>query len=192
MHPEGRPYRWIPEFGAVVDGYIPYTTDIPDLPQKWVEFLTEQEGYVKPATAREYTKLEKDELLTEGEPCQAVQKALGDYLGRKLAGSPRHDAFLGVQKNLVRHGEWGHRGTYVAMETLREKFCTDAREDRLKQGAEAPESEFDRGLYGAIGKILNSPSEERTGTAATAKTDAAPAKTPGLRLKLSSLPPQGN
>ena len=54
-------------------------------------------------------------ILTSGEPCQAMTKAMAVYAAGK-AGKARHDAMLAPVLKVVRLSEQGHDGGQVIFE----------------------------------------------------------------------------
>jgi hypothetical protein len=79
----GTQYRWVDDMGFAPDGYMPYVTDIYDLPDKWVEHCTEDEEYVKPTERVTFTEQDAAGVLTSGEPCKTVKATLDKYGERK-------------------------------------------------------------------------------------------------------------
>jgi hypothetical protein len=93
-------------------------------------------------------------IMTEGEPCQAVEKALAKY--QELTGEGRacHDSMCAVQMRLLRLGEQGHQGVGVAMESLYEQLHDDRGDVRDTA------TEFSDALGTAASKVLANPTPE--------------------------------
>jgi hypothetical protein len=147
------PYRWVAQ-GDLVDNVneVPLVADLPWLPDTYLEGLRDD----RPVTHGRVDVDDEDvlRLLTAGEPCQAVAKALVKY--RELTGEGRacHDSMCIVQFRLLRLGEQGHQGVGVAMETLYEQFHDDRGDVRDTA------TEFNDAQHTAAEKVLAHPTPE--------------------------------
>jgi hypothetical protein len=150
-HPNGGRYHWY--YGGL-DGMpwelvddVPDPAKLPPLPPSWLEELT-QGAYTAPPRAVDFSPADTEGVLTYGDPCPAMQKALSKYTGH----GGRHDSMLTAVLAVVRCGEQGHLGAYAAIEQLRSSFTADIAGTRADGDAE-----FDRALDGAIGDVLAAP-----------------------------------
>jgi hypothetical protein len=86
--------------------------------------------------------------LTEGDRCQAMEKALGKY-----KTSARHNTTLETQVAILRLGEQGHRGGRAAWDRLRSTFLADVTSDGSRTSEEA-EREWSDMASGAPKRVV--------------------------------------
>lgn len=157
VHPtRGTVYCWLDEAtGEIVEGVIPVRPeDLPMLPPAWAEELlkptAEQAKHQQKPAAGKTAGGNPAQWWTPGDPCPAVQKALGEVLAEFL-GSP-HDTTVQGTLRLTRLGEQGHRGVAAAMDELHTEFINQ-REAKAFQ-PEPPEQEWQRAVDGIWPEIM--------------------------------------
>jgi hypothetical protein len=111
-----------------------------------VTALTEDKVAGEQTPRMKVTPALEDEMLTEGDLCQAVLAALDTY---SSAAGGRHDSMKNAAMRLVRLGEQGHAGVREALRTLEGRFTADT---RGRDGGE-----FYRAVKGAISKVAGDP-----------------------------------
>ena len=115
LHPEGRTYRWL-------ENEIPEAGKVPDLPQTWIDDLS-QGPLGEVLVASDISTKEASEWLDTlpgGRICWTVHNAMDKAADR--LDSNRHDSMKDCQWELVRLGTEGHRGVRRALAVLRELF----------------------------------------------------------------------
>jgi hypothetical protein len=132
VHPEGRQYRWIDPDGSLLVDTVPLLDELPELPAVWVEGLTVSHRH-------EFGMTRHLDWLTDGEPCQAMEKVLARYNDHRAE-------MLRGQLQVLRHGEQGHRGARGAMDTLESRYL--ALDHHQQQ-------DWDTALDGAVAIILH-------------------------------------
>jgi hypothetical protein len=148
IHPEGRTYRWIGPDGLDRVGDVP-TTELPDLPQAWVDHFTRgQEATEQPHADMAATAI-NDWISRRGVgiPCKHVQHALDRGLRDIVSGSSRHDATLAVTNRLIWLAGEGHTGVLEALTRTHQTFMRAVAGDRDPTSAAA---EWWRMLDGAV------------------------------------------
>jgi hypothetical protein len=143
------PYRWLAQ-GDLPEMDIPRVADLPWLPEAYLDGLKDEREFSNARVA--ITNADVLKLLTEGEPCQAVSAALGEY--QKRTGS-RYDAMVKTQMRLLRLGEQEHRGVKKALDQLHDQYESDRGDERDTA------SEFDRAMLSGVSKVLANPSEDK-------------------------------
>lgn len=127
VHPEGRKYRWRDPHGLHTT-LIPDPHTLPDLPEQWITGLTG--GLLRtpttphPAPHNTLTA----QWLTQappGPPCGHVVGILTQTL-TALPTEPRHAVGRTGTLRLVTAGQHGHRGTTLAIATLRDAWYAAA------------------------------------------------------------------
>jgi hypothetical protein len=154
-HPEGRTYGWVDsEEWATVD--IPNLDGIVELPAVWVQECSGGEMDTGPAPKRDnVTSEEEAEILTDGEPCDPVRKALAKYTEIVDSGFTHHGAMRDQALALLRLGEQGHHGVSDALEQLHDQFKHD-----VPSRSHEVESEFYRALKGGVELARGEPTPE--------------------------------
>jgi Bifunctional DNA primase/polymerase, N-terminal len=153
-------YFWIDHFGNRSEP--PEADELAWLPDEWQARFTGGVVFDGSPEPRAATEEEFGECLTDGEMCQAVQKALAKF-GQRIQTQARHDAMIKTVKAIVRLGEQGHRGTLKAIKTLKVAFIQlvgDDRDEAEVYGTEWHPSEFQRAVSGAVVKVLAAPTAE--------------------------------
>lgn len=154
LHPEGRTYRWLDPDGITRIGDVPEVDQLPDLPQTWIEGLTNGEADNGLPKADLDDPAANKWLLEHGksDPCRAVQRALNRYLDdlQHTRGS-RHDAGLYGQRRITALAAEGHHGALAAMGQLYAAFITAATKPGKDQRShDEAQAEWRRGLAGAV------------------------------------------
>lgn len=148
IHPEGRTYRWIGPDGLDRVGDVP-TTELPDLPQAWVDHFTGGEHATEQARADMAGQQVDDWLQRRGAgmPCKHVQHALDRGLRDIVSGASRHDSTLALTNRLIWLAGEGHTGAMVALRDAYATFTQAVGGDRAPGDADA---EWWRMLDGAV------------------------------------------
>jgi hypothetical protein len=137
----GQTYRW----RGAVNGHLPTPRELPELPFAWVEYLTDD-------PAGEVDDAAIAQILTDGEPCSMMRRAVAGYRARVEEGQSRHEAMLAASMAILGAGQEGHAGTMAAIEALGEEFTGEV--DRPDAA-----DEFRRAVDGAVEKLLAEPFE---------------------------------
>jgi hypothetical protein len=160
------------------------------LPDAWIEELTEQTEYVKPSERVSFTEHDTEGILTGGQPCQAVVKALDKYGARKTDDHARYIAMRDTQLEIVRLGEQGHQGVNTAIDALHELYLADTKDEKRDT-----EGEFDRALIGtetnpggAIGKVLADPTPDEDKGCCSHANDSAGIWPPNMDTETGEVP----
>jgi hypothetical protein len=163
IHPEGRPYLWYGPDGSVMDGPPP-VWHIPELPEAWLQALTEDsktKSKTKARTTDDTAFVECpyiiEQCLTEGEMSAKVSQHLGQATAN-CYGSSRHDHILKDSLALLRYGKRGEAGVFGAMSALMKTFVNAVTTDGSRTEQEA-EDEFMRMLSnkGAAERLSSDP-----------------------------------
>lgn len=161
VHPSGSQYHWyMPEdFPAVSPDYVPKVSDLPDLPESWIQGL-QANGRLFGVSGEKRT-LTSDDALKEllsfhdalaEQPCKAIKERLEESVLRLGEPGARHDACLLDSMALVGMGHLGHVGVVTALEELQAAFIALVSADR--DGADA---EYDRMIHGALARLEGEP-----------------------------------
>ena len=130
-------YRWYDPQGALCDA-PPKPGELPELPQAWVDGLTEGATEAGPAAADRHSGEQLlDQLLEDWRPeCADITSArlqALDELGRADAGS-RHDTMTARAHHLVQLAAHGHTGVAAAVAELRQLWANlTAGEERAEE-----------------------------------------------------------
>jgi hypothetical protein len=160
LHPEGRIYRWYRPDGLVSTA-PPRVDDIPDMPEAWVNGLTDGELAEQVTFADLSTSEGQQWLLTHSRPgmCRAMTTVL-ERLTHEAANGDAHESLRRLM-GLIRLGEQGHAGLTEALGVAYTAFLTEAtragRSGTHRDQAEA-EGEWRRSLNGALRRVLGDPS----------------------------------
>lgn len=153
----GAQYRWYRSDGTDSEGQVPRVEELPELPEEWIEELTDPEGgqpFARPSgSVSEWLAAHDDghDVPDTGPVRRAFEAAERDM----YSGAGRHDVMIRHQTNLVRLVEKGRKGALEALRELQSTFVAAVGADRRPGEAEA---EWDRALAGAVGEIVNNPS----------------------------------
>jgi hypothetical protein len=116
IHPDtDRPYRLISPDGEIVE-ILPHPSELPELPQTWLEELREPEP--SPNGDRPPRR------TATGDWSRHVKDAYGDALAGLVKGS-RHDTALAAALQLARYEDLGYPGAADALESLGRTFRAD-------------------------------------------------------------------
>jgi Zierdtviridae DNA primase len=135
IHPEGREYVWVNPDGEVTSSSgtaefeFPDIEELPGLPQRWVEGLTEGKAWV----ARPEEDLDPEEVkqwildrgAAETDPCSHMDRTLNSWLAKvRAAGEDggAHDAARDGAWALLGDSSGGHLGVAKALGRLRSAF----------------------------------------------------------------------
>jgi hypothetical protein len=139
----GCQYQWHGIDGGVLDK-PPTVADIPDLPQKWLEALTEP--------THNGTEFDPDaaydvpEAITDGEPSPRVPFKLAAAMTVLYSPSCRHDEIRDHTLGLLRCGKQGEPGVKTALKALQQAFVDVVGPDRVG-GRGAALDEFRKFIY---------------------------------------------
>ena len=157
VHPDtGAEYHWVTPEGAVVDDEFPTPAELPELPARWVEGLTNGKAWV----ARAEVELDDAEVQQWIEDrgdhaiCTAMDRTLRKHLSAvRLAGPDggAHDAMRDAVWAIVGDSAAGHHGLWKALAKVRSAFAEAV-------GGRRSEAEW-RGEYarakaGAVQKVV--------------------------------------
>lgn len=160
IHPEGMTYRWL-NHDHTDRANAPRVSDLPPLPDSWVEFLDRGDVNDRPMKAQGVT----DEVLaawlaenTGGDPCRYVLRLTDELDAAFAAGGSRHDAARTTVAKLVRAADQGHRGVQVGLDTAEDllRRQPDAKDRTRKRGLSDP-GEFERMVAGAVALVQADP-----------------------------------
>jgi hypothetical protein len=147
--------EFMPGLKSVYQDHPPALDDIPELPAKWVEALTEPD--------RNGAELPPDgpydvrAAITEGDMSPRVQLKLAGALGELYGSNCRHDEILRKVAGLLRCGKNAEPGVKRALQAMREAFANVVGPVRTGGRAEAI-GEFNRMVTGErIAKLLADP-----------------------------------
>ena len=157
-HPEGGTYHWIDPEGIATIGTAPNINDLPELPQTWVDHLTNN----KPTTTRHTNTPDTTrtllQALTPGDMCTQVLTTL-QPLNDALDGhtGSRHETARTTILQLLNLGLRGHQGVHTALDTAQHSFTLIVGLDRGQQTAA---HEWDRLITGGAALLdPNTPKE---------------------------------
>lgn len=121
LHPSGRTYRWVHTSNPNISmGRIPEAEELPELPDKWLNFLREKETATFGGDA-DFVLSEMDGL----QMCGAMRKGLQISLNKLRsvpAGSSRHNAGVKAAWHLASLRASGHEGYAAAREVYSRSF----------------------------------------------------------------------
>jgi hypothetical protein len=141
----GLTYRWYDPDGKPVD-QPPALAEIPELPAKWVEALTEPE--------RNGAEIDPDftadtsDVITEGDMSERVALKLGRAQAALYGSSRRHDKTRDKVLGLLRCGKNGEPGVREALRILMDTFVARVGKDR-PGGHDEAKQEFLRFIFGS-------------------------------------------
>ncbi|TFV66092.1 UNVERIFIED_ORG: hypothetical protein E4P37_07940 [Bacillus sp. AZ43] len=153
IHPEGRPYRWIAATGEDADR-IPAPDELAELPDAWVTGLTGGQAERSRATATNVAEWIAG--LADDEPDEDVRRIVDGFVAFLASGaSGSHREMLRVTRELAVAGATGAPGVPTALAEAEDAFLST----RLADGASTREAtgEWDRGLAGAVGYLIENP-----------------------------------
>lgn len=157
IHPEGMEYVWITPDGTVVNDEFPAPEDLPELPARWVDGMTNGR---KPWVAREEVELDAAEVTQWVEDrgdygiCTAMDRTLRKHLQTlRTAGADggAHDQMRDAVWAVIGDAQGGHKGVGKALERLKKAFW-EAVKDR--RSPEDVGSEWKRALAGGVQKVV--------------------------------------
>lgn len=153
IHPDtGTAYAWTPPGGGDCNGTIPNVTDLPELPDAWVEHFTggELETIDPQADLNDTATREWLQERGDGDPCGAMQAVLRKWVDRLSSGQePRHDATNKGVMAIVRFAGRGHPGGNAALGQLRTAFLRMVGDDPSR----GEKAEYQRMLPGAVRRV---------------------------------------
>lgn len=139
VHPEGRPYWWTNSDGQLIG--IPAPSELPMLPQSWVEGLRITR---RALLIEDWSEIDITRALTEGAPAPAVQERLVQAIRElNLPGCSRHDTCCRHVMALARLGMNDLPGVGYALTQLRQVFVAVVAVDGSRTEEEAVR-EFNR------------------------------------------------
>jgi hypothetical protein len=124
----GQQYKWYGIDGAPLDYPPCYPSDIPELPQKWLEGLTEPTR--NGADADPDAAYDVPSAITDGEPSPRVLFKLTEAMTLLYGPSCRHDEIRDQVLGLLRCGKQGEPGVKAALKALQEAFANVVGPDR--------------------------------------------------------------
>ena len=137
--------EFMPGLKSMYQDHPPALDDIPELPAKWVEALTEPDrnGAELPPDGPYNVRA----AITDGEPSQRVAHKLGQALTYLYSPDCRHDEILHKVLGVLRCGRNGEPGVKRALQAMREAFANVVGPARTGGRAEAI-GEFNRMVTG--------------------------------------------
>lgn len=166
VHPEGGRYSWISADGGLAEE-VPLPTRLPELPAKWVDYLTSSRPPVPGATAqgiakatRKLSQMHRDWNGTKeiDGTVNGKTKAFMSYIPRKFdRGTSRYDSMVGLfweaarRDSEVFEGARVHHGIVVALDAIADEYRRRVGDDR-RPGV--VEGEIHRAMVGAFAKVL--------------------------------------
>lgn len=139
IHRTGAVYAWHSDDPALLLNCVPLATDVPWLPDRWVEHF------------RKDRKAQPSDPIITGSTRNEVSKAVLAVLGEWSlnAAGGRHDAMLAAVTGLVRLKSLDHPGTDDALERVRGDFVSRVTTTGAIRTPEEAEHEFAEALAGA-------------------------------------------
>ncbi len=159
IHPDtGEPYRWQhQETGEVLDGQVPKPSDLPLLPQGWIDHLR-----------GDCSCFNKTEIRMKGDP---VQAAFEKWHSRLTSGTKsRHDSARGGCMALVAFRHRGWPGADEYLRKLEEAFLAAVTADKSRTDSES-RAEWKRMVDGAEAKAPSSEIPEWEDRSSTTRTN---------------------
>jgi P4 family phage/plasmid primase-like protien len=153
----GERYEWYTPKGKRANNYVPSPNELPKLPNKWVQGLTNGAAWVD----RPSIELTDDDMArwladrnSPDEPCDVVRQFV-----KKQQLDIRKAADDGGGHDEGRDAAWGalgdafdgHKGVRWALGKLRPTFCESVRARR--KGGEKPEREWKRFVEGGLKRV---------------------------------------
>jgi len=119
----GELYVWYDEDGQTLEE-VPDFSNLPKLPDPWVEYLEKGEGGGAHKVDADDEKLKAwYQALPTGEPCEPVADRLAEALEALASqNGSRHNAQRGAVASLIGYGANGHKGVPTAISQVREAF----------------------------------------------------------------------
>lgn len=138
-HPDtGSTYRWITPEG-VVSMDIPSVDSLPELPDEWVEGLTQGEAMRPAAPRSEVEWATVQSWLTPGAPCRQVAKLVTRFTEAMGTHGSRHDSGRDLSLALLFLGQQGHTGVSSALDKMTDQFIAAVSKDRGSESSAAQE-----------------------------------------------------
>lgn len=165
VHPEGRTYRWIDPAGVTTIS-PPRPSDLPDLPESWVEGLTG--GVAAPIANRGSTSYRQAatwlacRVAPTEKPCRRMAE-VRDEVATNIKGNAHNTARRAVAA-LARLAEGGHRGGISVATATKAMFIAEATDPRRAAGGMAVRTDSDAQrewidlLTSAIDLVIHNPS----------------------------------
>lgn len=139
IHPEGMTYQWRDMDGEVID-FIPSPTELPELPDRWLEglesssFEVSREVDLGGEGVQQWLKA----MRKSDDPCSPVQEAFDQALaGLDGHAGARHDVTLKSVWRLLGLGAQGHAGAWEALDGLGDQYALAVAPDRVGGAEEA-------------------------------------------------------
>jgi P4 family phage/plasmid primase-like protien len=135
VHPSGATYQWLNPAGEVAEDWIPSVDEFSDLPEGWVEGLTEGRQEWSQREEMELTRPEVRAWVSgrpeaDGEPCSEMQGTISRALtaiGGAATGGGIHDEALKGVWGLLRDAAQGHAGVLEALKQVKAGFLAACR-----------------------------------------------------------------
>jgi putative DNA primase/helicase len=164
LHPQGRRYRWLDQRTGLELDVVPPVDALPELPQAYRDGLKSESAGDYHGIA-DFDQADIDMVLTEGDECPAVLKALRQYPEQTKQGRAHHDVMIKVQMELLRLGEQGHKGVEHALAALYTWFTKDRGAERDTKG------EWGRAFHDGLSKVLANPTADEDKGCCSAKKE---------------------
>lgn len=157
VHPEGMEYVWVTPDGAAVTDEFPAPEDLPELPARWIDGLTNGR---KPWVARAEVELDPAEVTQWVEDrgdhalCSVMDRTLRKHLNALRAAGPdggAHDQMRDGVWAIIGDSQAGHKGVADALERFKKAFW-EAVKGRRSSGEAG--SEWSRALAGGVQKVV--------------------------------------
>lgn len=211
VHPNGEQYHWVDPAGDVQMEWVPAPEELADMPEAWVQGLTNggQEWRTRPEAELSREEISEWMLATPG-----AEAAMCDVLSATVSrgasdmeeggvGGGLHDAALKAVWGVLRDTAQGHAGVLLALSVLKGAFRAAAGKRGAGQGAVARrlagiDGEWFRIVSMGVCKVAAEFARVDAGAdpcAATSEGEWKPLAGPGLRAlfdKQLDLNDQGN
>jgi hypothetical protein len=169
VHPDGGIYKWKSYHNNIELPFVPEMDSLPDLPQAWIDFLSNtKDEKIKEKKAKESDDFKAESVELGGESCVLMNAIIGTRLGKlKNSGIVRHDEMIRATWAIINEGNKGHGGALLALETYERAWLGQFGPAETK--GRNLEAEFSAAVNRAIMKMTDKPSECRCGSSASSE-----------------------
>jgi Zierdtviridae DNA primase len=166
LHPLGKTYWWYPPGFAPIEenrsawseGEIPDARHLPLLPEKWVEYITQNK-----MSAEEYERIDMDSSVDEiykwaeatfhsGAMCEHMGEKLENHKAKIKNEATSHDKIVNAHMNIILLAQEGHLGWKEAINEINNFWGNDVIE-RDKRGFDELKGEIWRSYTNALRKV---------------------------------------
>lgn len=151
IHPSGAIYYWYAPSGHKVEDLYPEVDDIAELPQAWLEELTEKEVPEENVILGDVEPWDSNlSWLPGGTMCSTMKDKVSYYIKGMKTCTSRHDWTVKAVMALIYAAVKGHAGITPALDELRTRFVQEVADDR---GIKVAVHEFDSIVSWAVTQI---------------------------------------